>query len=161
MLIYTTARKSNWPYILKQWLISAGILFAIILVSQFFSKDFIKITDTFYWIVAIFLLYHFVDLISARRVYKIVIDEAARSITQYYRSPMSGEGEKIHTLEKVQLYVKSKASAAEGEITTQHIELYKSWRIILELDTRKHGFTASTLQEIRKTLEHLLVPVTG
>jgi|GEM_PF-1283586 len=161
MLIYTTARKSNWPYIIKQWAIPAGILFVIILLAQFFSNDFIKITDTFYWIVAIFLVYLLVDLLSTKRVYKIAIDETARSITQYYRSPFSGEGEKIHTLEKVQLYVKSKASAAEGEITTQHIELYKSWRLILELDTKKHGFTPSTLQEIRKTLEHLLVPVTG
>lgn len=161
MLIYTTARKSNWPYILKQWAISAGILFAIILLARFFSKDFIKVTDTFYWIVGIFLLYHFIDLVSEKRVYKIVIDETSRSITQYYRSAFSGEGEKVHTLDKVQLYVKSKASAADGEITTQHIELYKSWRIILDLDTKKHGFSPYTLQEIRKTLEQLLVPVTG
>jgi hypothetical protein len=161
MLIYTTARKSNWPHILMQWLIPAGILFLLILLVELLATDLIKITDTFYWIVAGVLMWQFIDLLSTKRVYKIAIDETARSITQYYRSPFSGEGEKIHTLDKVQLYVKSKASAAEGEITTQHIELYKSWRLILELDTKKHGFTPSTLQEIRKTLEHLLVPVTG
>ncbi|WP_315814001.1 hypothetical protein [Paraflavitalea speifideaquila] len=75
------------------------------------------------------LLMQFVDLISKPRIKKIVIDENARNITQYYRSPFSGEGEKVHNLDKVQLYVKSKAST--GAITTQSLELYKSWRLIL------------------------------
>ncbi len=101
------------------------ILFVLILCSHYLTSGF-EITDTFYWVIAIFLVWKFIDLISTRRIYKIVIDENAKSITQYYRSSLSGAGEKIHTIDKVQLYVKSQASAAAGEITTENIELYKS-----------------------------------
>lgn len=161
MTTYTTGRKSYWPHILKQWSIAAGIFFIIILYDQLFGNDFINISDTFYWAGAILLLAQYVDLISRKRVYKIVIDETSKTITQYYRSPMSGEGEKIHSLDKAQLYVKSKVSAAGGGITTQSLELYKSLRLVLDLDPKKDGFSPATLQEIRVELERLLVPVTG
>jgi hypothetical protein len=161
MLIYTTARKSNWPYILKRWSVSIAFFLVIVVYDQFFSNNFLDITDTFYWIAIILLLGHFIDLISKPRIKKIVIDENARNITQYYRSPFSGEGEKVHNLDKVQLYVKSKASSSTGAITTQSLELYKSWRLILDLDSKRDGFSPITLQEIRQVLEQLLVSVTS
>lgn len=156
MLIYTTARKSYWPYILKQLSVWAVIDVIVIYLTGYFTGK----NESIYWIVAVLLLLQFVNLLNKERVYKIVIDENAKNITQYYRSPFSGEGEKIHTLDKVQLYVKSKASSSTGEITTQSLKLYKSWRSVLDLDTKEDGFSPVTLQEIRQALESLLVPVT-
>lgn len=156
MLSYTTERKSYWLYIFKQWLIVAAIYFIIIIYDQFFANDFINITDGFYWIGAGLLTYRFIDLISRMRIYKIVIDANERTITQYYRRLFSGEGEKIYTLSKMQLYINSAAAPASA-VTS--LKLYKDHREIINLGVKKDGFTAVILQEIGKQLQQLGVPV--
>lgn len=152
---YTTGRKNHWPYILRQWSIPVAIFLIIILYDQFFPNDFIDISDTFYWIGAILLLTRLIDLTRRERIYKIEIDETAKNITQYYRSPFSGAGEKIYTLSKMRLYTKTRNTGSAADTITRSLKLYKDHREIIRLDTHKDGFTPQTLQEIREALIRL------
>ena len=159
MLNYTTDRESHWPYIIKQLLISTVILSLPVIYDLLFPTDYIK--ETYYWISVVLLLAQFIDLTSRHRIHKIIIDEGGKTITQYYRSSFSGEGEKIHTLVKVQLYVKNKKAAPGEAATTKSLVLYKEGRGVLNVNTKNDGFAPKTLQEIRLVLERLGVPVTG
>lgn len=157
---YTSGRKTYWPYLLKQWLKPLAVYVIIIAYDQFFSNDIINITAGFYWIGAILVLYRLIDLLSRICVYKISIDENARTLTRYHHSLFSGKGEKIYTLSKMQLYIKGEPSSSSG-ILPASLALYKDHREILQLGVRKDGFTPQTLDDIRRKLEELGIPVSA
>lgn len=154
MFTFTSQRQNHWIYILKHILIIL-VLFSIFpLVNFFYPTSYMK--DIYYWVAAALFLVLTVDLLSKDRVYKLVIDEADASITQFYKSSMSGKGEKIILLDKVRIYVK-KSSSAEGLL--QSIQFYKGYRQVLKIDTRKDGFSSETLQQIGKTMADLGVRI--
>ncbi len=68
----------------------------------------------------------------------ISIDEQAKTITHHYCSPLNGEGEKIHILRDVQLYVKTSTQNGKPAID---VTACKQRRRVLVLQTREDGFT--------------------
>lgn len=155
MTTYTTARKSYWPHILKQWaIISIPILLIIIILSFF-----INIKGVTYWVFGTLSLMKLVDLMDTPRNYKVTIDEDSRTLTQYNRCPLSGEGEKMFTLSKVRLYVITHTSSTITAADVKALKLYKDHREALKLDIKKDGFKPETLYAISQELEKLGVPV--
>jgi hypothetical protein len=155
---YTSERQNHWAYILKQWLISLAVFSLPVIYDLLFPTDYIK--DTYYWIAAGLLLVRLVDLISRPTIYRIVIDETAKTIAQYYSSPFSGQGEKIILMDKIQLYIKKTTSPSIGESLPTSLIMYKDRREFLRLNANKDGFSINTLKAISDTLQRLGVPVT-
>lgn len=157
---YHASRKNHWPQILRQWSVPAAIYASILLLDKLLPDATIKIPSLFYWIGAVLLLMWWVDGISEPRVKTIQIDENNRTITQSYESPFTGEGEKIFTLTKTQLYIKLDTSATAAEILPTYLVLYKDHRRIIRVGVQKDGFTPQTLQAIRQDLENLGIAIT-
>lgn len=156
MTTYTTARKSYWPHILKQWAITSIPILLIIIILSYF----ITIKDVTYWIFGSLSLMQFVSLMDTPRNYKVVIDEDSKTLTQYHRCPLSGEGEKMFTLSKVRLYVITHTSSSNiSAADVKALRLYKDHREALKLDIKNDGFEPETLHDISQTLEKLGVPI--
>lgn len=155
MITYTADRQNPWPYILKIWSIPVVIFLLAVGYDYFYPSDFAK---GFYWAFGFVSLARFVDLISRNRIYKIVIDEERETFSQYYRSPMSGKGEKTILLEHIRVYLKPPGSSPGNP--PRSIEFYKGYRRVFKLDKNTDGFSPATLQEIRQTLEKLGMRIT-
>ncbi|MDF2188823.1 hypothetical protein [Paraflavitalea sp. CAU 1676] len=150
MISYTTERKNYWPYILRQWIIIAMIYAVCIILMKLFLSDF---KNAYYWICAGVSGLGMVRWLDKEWIQDISIDEQAKTITHHYRSPLNGEGEKIHILRDVQLYVKT--STQNGKPAIRSLTLYKQRRRVLVLQTREDGFTPETLEAIRQQLIRL------
>jgi hypothetical protein len=156
MTTYTTARKSYWPHILKQWAITSIPIFLIIILLSYF----ITIKEVTYWIFGGLSLMQLVGLMDTPRNYKVTIDEDNRTLTQYKRRPLAGEGEKMFTLSKVRLYIITHTSSSGiSAADIKALKLYKDHREVLKLDIKKDGFKPETLYAISQALEKLGVPI--
>ncbi len=156
MTTYTTARKSYWPHILQRWAILSIPILLIIIILSFF----ITVKGVTYWVFGTLSLMKLVDLMDTPRNYKVVIDEDSRTLTQYHRCPLSGEGEKMFTLSKVRLYVITHTSSSNiSAADVKALKLYKDHREALKLDIKSDGFKGETLYEISQALEKLGVPI--
>lgn len=155
MTTYTTARKSYWPHILTQWAISSVPAFLIVFIASYF----ITIKEATYWIFGTLSLMQLVGLMDTPRNYKVIIDEDNRTLTQYNRRPLAGDGEKVFTLSKVRLYVITHTSSTISAADVKGLKLYKDHREALKLDIKKDGFKPETLYEISQALEKLGVPI--
>lgn len=150
MISYTTERKNYWPFILEQCLVAAIISVCIFAVFKLFLTSLEKYT---YWAALVAIIPVFVKWLDKEWIQDISIDEQAKTITHHYRSPLNGEGEKIHILRDVQLYVKT--STQNGKPAIRSLTLYKQRRRVLVLQTREDGFTPETLEAIRQQLIRL------
>jgi hypothetical protein len=153
MLTYSTERPNYWPYILKLWSVSLAIFLLAVVYDYFFPSNYAK---GIYWVAGLGSLARLIDLMSKPRIQKIVIDEESQLISQYYKSPMSGQGEKSIGLKHIRVYIKK--SKSSGELRS--IDFYKGYRRIMNLDRKKDGFSLATLQELYKTLKRLEVRIT-
>ena len=153
MLTYSAERRTYWPYILKLWSVTLVIFLLAVIYDHFFPSPYAK---GFYWATGFFSFARFIDLISRPRIYKIVIDEESQMISQYYKSPMSGNGEKSIGLKHIRVYIKK--SKSSDDLNT--IDFFKGYRRIMNLDRKKDGFSLVTLQELYQTLKRLEVRIT-
>ena len=153
MITYTAERRSYWPYILKLWSFTVVIFLAALIYDHFYPSNFVK---GFYWATGFLSLARFIDLVSRPRIYKIVIDEENQLFSHYYKSPMSGAGEKSIGLKHIRVYIKKSRSATD----INSIDFYKGYRRIVHLDRKKDGFSLTTLQQLHETLKRLEVRIT-
>jgi len=153
MISYSTERKNYWPYILERWLIAACVYAIIIIGLKLFLSNFKSIL---YWIVAGATIPAIIKWLDKEWVQDITIDENEKTITHHFRSPLRGNGEKVHILRDVQLYVKK--IPKDGKPTISQLMLYKNRRQVLALKAREDGFTPETLEAIRSQLTQLGVP---
>lgn len=151
MLVYTAERQHYWPYVLKQMLIGALILFGFRTVyNLLFPAD--AIGQSYYWYAAGFLLMRFVQLLSRPRVQQIEIDAENQTLYLHYRTRISGEGEKKWLINHVQLAVKQSGTS---------ITFWKGLWQNLNINTREDGFSADVLREMTQKLQVLGAQVKG
>lgn len=148
MLTYSPDKKSHWLAIGKRMLY-ASILALVIFAAWIYFTD-----NNYFWFIPLYLLVIFVDQLNKEWIQDIQINEENKTISYHYRSPLNGDGEKVHILSQVQLYTKTrKTKDNQQEIST--LSLYKQRRKVMELNTRSNTFTPETLNSIREQLLRL------
>ena len=154
MLTFTADRQNHWPYILKRWVYSVVAFLIVFVWDLFYPDNYVK---GLYWAIGFGSLVHFIGLASKQRIYQVVIDEARETLSQYFKSPITGKGEKILLLDHIRIYIKRDKSAANAPLS---IEFYKDYRRVMYLDKKDDGFSSVSLHEIGQVLERLGARVT-
>lgn len=152
MFSYSTERKSYWPAIGKRMLYIAATLLIIAIAGRILLQEF---NNNIYWLLSGGLLVAFADQINNEYIQNVQIDENNKTITYHYRSPLHGNGEKIHILSQVQMYVSTRSAAGGASPVIRSLSLYKQRRRVLALSNRMDGFAPATLEAIRHQLHQL------
>ncbi|WP_276482168.1 hypothetical protein [Paraflavitalea pollutisoli] len=136
---------------LKRVLITIVAYVVIVVVLKTLLDD---VNNSIYWILGGLLAIGIANSLDHKHIQELQIHEDTKTLSYQYRSPLNGEGEKVHILSQVQLYTQTKDHAGKGsEITS--LTLYKNRRRVLKLQASADGFTPETLNAIRDQLLRL------
>lgn len=152
MFSYSTERKSYWPVIGKRMVYSAGAALIVAIAFRILLDEF---NNNIYLGLFVCMVAAFANQLNYGFIQDVQIDEFNKTITYHYRSPLRGEGEKIHILSQVQLYVNTRPGANGSTPVIRSLSLYKQRRRVLELSDRLDGFAPATLEAIRHQLRQL------